>query len=447
MAATYSGADKRLQYLFTHGGGGGGATNLYGTTPPDSSITAPDGSLYIQYDANSGAVVALYAMIEQVWEQIALGENLLIQDAAIYNEEEKQVGVWIDGRPLYQKTFAFLNRAISTGVNTLTTLTTLGYREITEVRGIMTNSAHTGFFVLNCYGNEDYFVNYLHITDAGELNLHAGDTWPTPNIYITIRYTKTADAAGSGGYKAYGFSPVIYSEEEREVGVWIDGRPLYQKTAAFGSIGAGSQTVPMGISNVGDVVALSATAVLPNGSLVVLPLTYANTSLIPNYGVGVAEYNPTTGNVTLNIGADRTLSRGYITLQYTKTTDTPGSGTYTTTGAPAHHYSTQEQVVGTWIDGKPVYEKTIEVPSVNIPANSQTLKALSDYISDCKAVMSIKGVCFMDGNYFNIPYDAQSSQRFSILVNRNLNYLSFSRVGGAITADFTLTLRYTKTTD
>ena len=29
--------------------------------------------------------------------------------------------------------------------------------------------------------------------------------------------------------------PVIYSTEEREIGVWTDGKPLYQKTWVFAS--------------------------------------------------------------------------------------------------------------------------------------------------------------------------------------------------------------------
>jgi hypothetical protein len=46
------------------------------------------------------------------------------------------------------------------------------------------------------------------------------------------------------------------------------------------------------------------------------------------------------------------------TIQYTKIADVAGSGIYTPSGALAVHYSTNEQVIGTWIDGKPLYEKT-----------------------------------------------------------------------------------------
>jgi hypothetical protein len=50
-------------------------------------------------------------------------------------------------------------------------------------------------------------------------------------------------------------------------------------------------------------------------------------------------------------------------MQYTKTTDAPGSGTWTPQGVPAVHYSTDEKVVGTWIDGSTIYEITDEFTS------------------------------------------------------------------------------------
>lgn len=42
-------------------------------------------------------------------------------------------------------------------------------------------------------------------------------------------------------------------------------------------------------------------------------------------------------------------------------------------GTPTHHYSTSEQVIGTWIDGKPLYEITIPtgtIPTGTIPDTS-----------------------------------------------------------------------------
>ena len=67
-------------------------------------------------------------------------------------------------------------------------------------------------------------------------------------------------------------------------------------------------------------------------------------------------------NGTIQISTPRNNKAAYIkylTMQYTKTTDTAGSGKWTPQGVPAIHYSTDEQVIGTWIDGSTLYEKTI----------------------------------------------------------------------------------------
>lgn len=69
----------------------------------------------------------------------------------------------------------------------------------------------------------------------------------------------------------------------------------------------------------------------------------------------------------------------YITLLYTKAIDTPGSGTWTTDGTYAHHYSTSEKVIGTWIDGKPLYEKTFTGLSRALQGNNWN--TLNDCIS------------------------------------------------------------------
>lgn len=140
--------------------------------------------------------------------------------------------------------------------------------------------------------------------------------------------------------------PIIYSLEEREVGVWTDGKPLYQKSFEC-SISVGSSWVNTNIT-------------LENVD-----------KLIHCYG-GNKWGSGSNGTAVYNIMADMTSNNKielcipgwsagvkYFTLLYTKTTDTPGSGTWTPSGVPAHHYSTEEQVIGTWVDGKPLYENVL----------------------------------------------------------------------------------------
>ena len=156
-------------------------------------------------------------------------------------------------------------------------------------------------------------------------------------------------------YSGYDEPPCIYSEEEREVGVWIDGKPVYEKTIFLGDLvfDTNWHTVPHNILNLDKIVHLHGIFMdLDNKEFYHIPVYRPNTQ----YGVVIAVLDDDVRY--MNNLLDGSSKKCYATLQYTKTTDVSGSGKWISNGSLAHHYSTNEQVVGTWIDGKPVYEKT-----------------------------------------------------------------------------------------
>jgi len=171
----------------------------------------------------------------------------------------------------------------------------------------------------------------------------------------TTYYITDADDGGDS------FQPVIYSEIEREIGVWADGKPLYEKTIYNAGGVTGNFTIPHNILNIDRVVGYTGTvkdtAYSTYGHIWVLPRMSA-----PYLGVD----NVTSTNIAVVNPSDfgTRLVDWYIAIQYTKTTDFAGSGTWTPQGVPAVHYSENEQVVGTWFDGSTLYEKTKRV-SVN----------------------------------------------------------------------------------
>ena len=148
------------------------------------------------------------------------------------------------------------------------------------------------------------------------------------------------------------FQPVIYSLEEREIGVWTDGKPLYQKTLTFTtSSSSGWTDVQHRISNIDEIIDIQG----------VLDGYTAGT----NAGGGIAF----AGNSTY-ISAFNNVSTLYnksvkVTVQYTKTTDTAGSGQWTPQGVPTVHYSTTEQLIGTY-HGEPLYQKDLIIPLENV---------------------------------------------------------------------------------
>ena len=151
--------------------------------------------------------------------------------------------------------------------------------------------------------------------------------------------------------------PVIYSTEERCIGVWTDGKPLYEKTFIYPNIASltTSMTFQTDLSNV-DYSQIS------GGAIVEGAVTYKLPYVGNNKGMGFV-FNNSSNNFLSNGNDSFTNADLYITLQYTKTTDTAGDGDWSPLGIPAVHYSEQEQVIGTWVDGKTLYEKVLTTPT------------------------------------------------------------------------------------
>lgn len=114
-------------------------------------------------------------------------------------------------------------------------------------------------------------------------------------------------------------------------------------------------------------------------------------------------------------------------------------------GSSSHDYSTQEQVVGTWIDGKPLYEITLNFGSIS--ANSaKTIDVSSlniDYVTSFDSTARLD-----NGIIVPIPISHtvnMGSQHFC-RYNSSGNFGIYTGSGQAITQAY-LTARYTKTTD
>lgn len=190
----------------------------------------------------------------------------------------------------------------------------------------------------------------------------------------TIKFNQTYTGA-NGDYTVYGlsygtqniFAPQIYSLTEREVGTWIDNKPLYAKTVNITAYPSNTTAVniPHGIADIDTVAHFEAHARWSNGAMVVVPNAQVNNGSIIDSASFDCNVNKT--NITLRVGTNRSSISGEVTIYYTKTTDTAGSGQYNTLGMPMHHYDTNEYIVGTWIDGKPIYEKVIDNITISTP--------------------------------------------------------------------------------
>lgn len=175
---------------------------------------------------------------------------------------------------------------------------------------------------------------------------------------------------GKGEY----YSPIIYSTEEREIGVWKDNKPLYQKTFV-GTTDNQQYFIPN--------TSYIETLVSVNGYMSKSEWDYE----LPFHDG--YDFISITNNETN--GARLYTSSYFVglpfvaTLQYTKKTDVPGSGQYNTLGVPTVHYSTDEHIIGTDENNNTIYEKTItgSVTSTNTQIDISSLNI--DDLIDMKA--------------------------------------------------------------
>ena len=228
---------------------------------------------------------------------------------------------------------------------------------------------------------EDVLVNGTSVVDGNkeaqiksykEVTQAEYNALPASKLNDDILYC-IKDSAGADG-----FPPLIYSDEEREVGVWRDGKPLYEKTYVFTKDDMTGNTgytegrfeldkIATSIIFIEKEFVFYKNADTQTNSIYSNPVNYAssNSTYIRSNIQRRSDINDGYPWIFFQATYGSTLWTTYVNdliwvyvVRYTKTTDTAGSGTWTTKGVYAHHYSTTEHVVGTWIDGKPLYERT-----------------------------------------------------------------------------------------
>lgn len=171
-----------------------------------------------------------------------------------------------------------------------------------------------------------------------------------------------------------------YSMSEKIVGCWTDGKPLYEKTFDLGSdtdISYNSWTeTTISWQTISVERLVGAKGFTSSGG------TFAGTLLASKKSNGNVEIQTPRNNYNLGVR--------YLTLQYTKTTDVAGSGDWTPSGVPAVHYDTDEQIIGTWVDGKTLYQKTIHYTGT---INANTTVTLANVTSlNIGTVVLVRGV-------------------------------------------------------
>lgn len=242
--------------------------------------------------------------------------------------------------------------------------------------------------------------------------------------------------------------PVIYSDEEREIGVWRDGKPLYQKTIDVGMLpNRATKTVNYDVANVDAIVKIFGIGIATTGGCCPIPFSDDYSSA----GNILLDANTSSGTIRLISQSDKSPFHGYITIQYTKTTDVAGSGTWTPSGVKAVHYSTNEQVIGTYF-GKTLYEKGFNVGTQSFSSGQITI---TNDLSNIDEIVEWGGSAKEPRDNRNIPIPYMR-KTWNECVNLQVVQLSNGTVSTAIVTNdswytslenIKIWIRYTKTSD
>ena len=262
-------------------------------------------------------------------------------------------------------------------------------------------------------------VSYKEVTQAEYNALPSSKE--TDGILYCIKDVGDADS----------FPPLIYSDEEREIGVWRDGKPVYQKTYDLGSdtsISYNSWT--------------EVNATYPTDCELIIRVD-CNTSG-GTYASGISVGRKANGKFEMQTGRNGNAQNiRYFTILYTKSSDTAGSGIWNQQGALSHHYSTSEKVIGTWIDGKPLYEKTVHIGAMT---KDTSWHSTNHNISNFKDLIDMKGIAKGSGEWysFNVFRPVTS---IGIMLYATTTYIGYMNNYSDNISDSYVTIQYTKTTD
>lgn len=157
--------------------------------------------------------------------------------SACYDTNEREVGCWVDGKPIYQKTIVLNSSVINDEVHT--DVTSLNIDRCVGIFGVYTRKASGGYnftYAFNTYESNAYcsWARYYDSQKEITHKIYLGSGESTDYQAITIRYTKTTDVAGSGKLTPTAMPTVHYDGNEKVIGTWF-GETLYEKVISLTS--------------------------------------------------------------------------------------------------------------------------------------------------------------------------------------------------------------------
>ena len=230
----------------------------------------------------------------------------------------------------------------------------------------------------------------------------------------------------------------IYTSDERMIGSWM-GKPLYQKTVDCGALpNNNDKQVAIGTDlSVDRVISIEGYSYKAENNIII-PLPYVRGDALNRLIlIDIRDVDTTSPKIQIGTKMDYSpYTETYITVKYTKTSD----GTVIV--GTGNDYSTNEQVIGTWIDGRKLYQKTVATGA--LPNN--TTKSIAHGVSNIEKVVNAFGYfkksTLETSMFFNHPYTSFINVTVdftNIIIKSNTNVTTYD--------ESYVTIQYVKTSD
>lgn len=226
-----------------------------------------------------------------------LGGTFMVRtnNSDYYSTDEKVVGVWTDGKPLYMRTF------------TTTLFPSSGTGALTEIDDAMAPANMETAFKVNCYmirtvGGVTSIVSEYYVSDSDRFSLAVGDGWTwyvqrssgtVSRVVLTVAYTKTTDTAGSATT-----TPGAY--DINFPNTWPENTEVYFGNGLYGKRITGSVTlvagtrqdiiIASGISSSGKIVSQGGHVLTSQNWKCPIPWSYSNHGSTPGTNFETAAY-------------------------------------------------------------------------------------------------------------------------------------------------------------
>ena len=335
---------------------------------------------------------------------------------------------------------------------------------VTVVRGSFKQAAGAKIVVQFTYGNTaehpELLINGtvydIYIVDENGNHVFPTTFW-NPNDVVTFIFDGTylimqPTISMSNNIPVVGIinRSDIYDTTEKVIGCMTDGRPLYQKTFVGTSNSSGNITSVGTLSNarvynIKGVISNTSTTMANSTTSINIPVGATSTSGAALDVSIFAYFDTSTIYLAVADNANTYRNKGYaITVQYTKTTDSANSYNY----ANENDYSTSEKIVGTWVDGSYLYQRTITGTTASSGSTTNVVALNPNYfVRKFEGTIRQNTGVYVQIGYTNAidPGTYTEAQKDSIFAFTDGGYVKLMHGEYNRGKPYGLTIQYTKT--